>query len=325
MNHLIGSLAYRGVIRFRTSQGRLGRGLCSLCNRIRQRLIRHCDPVITMPVGGQLLKMHLSHQLPLYSASHPLYDRALPRISSHIADALGHARVIDVGANIGDTAAALLSDRRLRMLCVEGDDKYFPLLLQNTHRFGDRVYCVRSCCDEHSTATGRTPVRGGGTTRFVTSAPTASAVPVATLDTIVAECPQTFVPDLLKVDTDGFDFKVLRGADELIRTAKPAIYFEWQPEFLALQSEDARSIFPWLSDRGYESLLLYDNLGRSIAIQKTSDDAALQSALSRIIGRQIHYYDVLTVHRDAPAVIRDILRSELAAAGSASLSTPNGV
>jgi FkbM family methyltransferase len=318
----LGQCSYRGVVRWCNAHTPVGRWLHSTCNRLRYRLIGMGDPVVTMSVGGRPLRMHLSHQLPLYWAAHPLYDRALPRIARTIAGASGQVSIIDVGANVGDTAAALLADPRARVVSVEGDEKYFPLLLQNTSRAGARAICVQVCCDEADHANARLPVRGGGTTRFAAARTGASSTSTRTLDAIVRDAAPGFSPDLLKVDTDGFDFKVLRGAESLIRTARPAIFFEWQPEFLLMQQEDPFSIFPWLAERGYDELLLYDNVGQAVAIHRTADEAALRAALNRIDGKTIHYYDVLTVHRDTAGTLRELLCMERHAAARGVETSP---
>lgn len=46
-----------------------------------------------------------------------------------------------------------------------------------------------------------------------------------TLDSIVTI--YHFEPNLIKIDTDGFDFKVLRGAQRTLKEYAPVIFFEW--------------------------------------------------------------------------------------------------
>jgi FkbM family methyltransferase len=324
MQGWLGRLAYSGVLRCSGSRTVTGKWLHAICNKMRYRLIRHGDPVVTMPIDGRRLRMHLSHQLPLYWSMHPLYDRAVPRIARYVADAAGAVEILDVGANIGDTASALLTDPRARVVCVEADEKYFPLLLANTANAGDRVRCVFACCHDAEGNGAGGPVRSGGTTRFSAGVPHASTVQTRTLDAIIQNEAPGFSPDLLKIDTDGYDFKVLRGSENLLRSAKPAIFFEWQPEFLESQGDDPLSIFPWLAERGYGDLLLYDNLGHSVGILDTSDRSALKSALAHIDGRTVHYYDILAVHRDAHSYIRSLLPAEMAAASRPRLSCTTG-
>ena len=59
-----------------------------------------------------------------------------------------------------------------------------------------------------------------------------------------------FSPNFIKIDTDGFDFKVLRGANNTLKTYKPVIFFEWDKIHLQAQNEDFLSIFPTTPTNG---------------------------------------------------------------------------
>lgn len=310
MYALIGQAVYQLFLRLRTAPGRIAFRIRDFCNRVRYFLIRKSDPVIRMRCNGEPLYMHLSHQLPLYQAVHPLYDRALPRIAKKIADADGEVVMIDVGANIGDTAVSVLSTAAGRCLCVEGDDRYFPLLVRNTARFGSRVTNVYALCTSANSPESVTALRGGGTTRFTETKEESNSLPVLTLDEIVARHPRAARTNLLKIDTDGFDFKVLRGAQHLLASAKPTLFFELQPSFLEAQGENPMSIFPWLNGCGYDRVLLYDNAGNPAVSCRAIDQDLIVAALGRIDGKQIHYYDVLTIHNEAPQLVAAMFASE---------------
>lgn len=49
-------------------------------------------------------------------------------------------------------------------------------------------------------------------------------ISIKTLDDIILE--YHFVPNFIKIDTDGFDFKVLRSAESALISHKPTLYFE---------------------------------------------------------------------------------------------------
>jgi FkbM family methyltransferase len=72
----------------------------------------------------------------------------------------------------------------------------------------------------------------------------ASTVPVVTIDEI-ADGPIT----LIKVDVEGHEGAVIRGAAGTIAAHAPSIVFEYAPELL---SEAAQTPFGWLAERGYE-------------------------------------------------------------------------
>jgi hypothetical protein len=56
--------------------------------------------------------------------------------------------------------------------------------------------------------------------------------------------------DFVKVDTDGFDFEVLRGAERLLREQRPLLFFELAPYLL----DGALDELAWLQSLGYRQL-----------------------------------------------------------------------
>lgn len=299
----IGQAAYRLFLALHAAPGRAATWLRRFCNRVRYFLIRKSDPVVRMPASGEPLYMNLSHQLPLYQKVHPLYDRVLPRVAGRIAEEAGDVMLLDVGANIGDTAVAVLNAAAGRCLCVEGDAAYFPLLVRNTARYRDQVECLFALCTSGDSQGPVAAIRGGGTTRFAASQSGADSPPLLTVDDIVARHRHAERTNLFKIDTEGFDFKVLRGAEGLLHSARPMLFFELHPALLQEQGEDPLSIFPWLAARGYEDMILYDNAGNPALACRTTDAATITAALSRIDCDRIHYFDVLAVHHLAPPAL----------------------
>jgi hypothetical protein len=72
-------------------------------NRI-NKILSYSDPIITVTENKAKIKMRLSHKNIFYYARFPLYDRALPRICREIQKINNELVLIDIGANIGDTA-----------------------------------------------------------------------------------------------------------------------------------------------------------------------------------------------------------------------------
>ncbi|RAX52443.1 hypothetical protein CCY99_07275 [Helicobacter sp. 16-1353] len=102
----------------------------------------------------------------------------------------------------------------------------------------------------------------------------------------------------MKIDTDGFDFKVLRSARETLEMHKPCIYFEWDKFHLEAQNENVLSIFSFLGELGYEWAIIYDNFGNLLCTISTSDtqNLALLMKYTKISNCNIFYYDVLLFH-----------------------------
>ncbi len=121
-----------------------------------------------------------------------------------------------------------------------------------------------------------------------------------TLDSLVAK--HQFSPNFIKIDTDGFDFKVIRSATHTLQTHKSALFFEWDLFFLQAQNEDPTSIFTHLKSLGYTKLLIFDNFGNPLVVVDSDNTANLSLLLdyTRKSNKHIYYYDVLALHQDTP-------------------------
>ena len=75
----------------------------------------------------------------------------------------------------------------------------------------------------------------------------ASGTPSVTLDEFAKRERLTRV-DLIKIDTDGYELQVLRGARRMIAEHKPVIIFEWGQYVLRERGIDAADFFRFFED-----------------------------------------------------------------------------
>ena len=106
---------------------------------LRRKLTKLIDPLVKVKIGKYKILMNLSHELPYSLNVNPLYDRALPRICLELGKKNNNPKIIDVGANIGDTVALIMEKTNAEFLCIDGNEEFFPLLKQNTKRYGKNV------------------------------------------------------------------------------------------------------------------------------------------------------------------------------------------
>ncbi len=59
------------------------------------------------------------------------------------------------------------------------------------------------------------------------------------------------VPTLIKIDVDGFELHVLRGAQKMLRQHRPRLWLEIHPGFLNAQGSSAEAVITFLRENGY--------------------------------------------------------------------------
>jgi hypothetical protein len=133
-------------------------------------------------VGNVTLTADRDHRLDQYLARFPDYSRNLPRVAQVLLDSGREFEILDVGANIGDTAALLrAAGVTNRLHCVEGNASFFRLLEKNAAALGDVSLYQLWLGERDGTASG--PVEVGGTA----SLPGEGSVQITTLTKFASE------------------------------------------------------------------------------------------------------------------------------------------
>ncbi len=142
---------------------------------------------------------------------------------------------IDVGANVGPVtlALALRVGPTGRVLAIEPGPPYVARLRRNLQanlRLKDRVVILQSGISEaegsllwrpdplHPFNAGLSHVHG-------IAVPGEVRVPVTTLDAVVAQQRWDRV-DFIKIDVEGMELEVLRGAGDILKSRRPVVLFE---------------------------------------------------------------------------------------------------
>ena len=155
---------------------------------------------------------------------------------------------VDIGAQYGAVFAnALRNDPSLNVIAFEADAAKAEVLRQ-VHT-GVLIFNVaagetRGHADFHinSKASGfnsLVPSQGAHITR--------TQVRVVRLDDVIEDSD----PDLIKIDVEGAELGVLRGAQELISRTRPTIMFECVLRGTNGLGYSAQALWTWLDERGY--------------------------------------------------------------------------
>lgn len=165
------------------------------------------------------------------------------------------SHVVDVGANIGWTALCMASlakdgwvmafepDQVNHAACTKNiSGNSLPNIELFQVALGDTKGTVQLEVRTPSNLGGnRVAPKGGGGGAEVSSCP---------LDHMTAQFPDAHV-DLIKIDVEGYELKVLRGAIETLRRCKSVLFVELDDNNLRDQGDSAQMLVRFLEDLGY--------------------------------------------------------------------------
>jgi FkbM family methyltransferase len=206
-------------------------------------------------IGDHEIMLTGQHELPLHQLHHRLYDR-FP-ISLGLAQS--HGWIVDIGANVGDSAAAFVSGSPKQMLCIEPVTQFYSLLEKNAARLraaGTNIICLNTCVGPEGSA-GH--ISAGQTTASLST--NGASTSFMTLDSIAAtRLPRDATIGMIKCDVDGFDSTALMSGLGVITRDQPLIYFECEVR----EKETLvriRELCDRLASIGYDMFTLFDNFG----------------------------------------------------------------
>lgn len=253
-------------------------------------------------VQGVQLAMPWAHRLPDFARVSP-YGQNLVAFSQELGHACdGPLVVIDVGANIGDSAVQISAATDAVVVCVEADDQIVPYLRENTAG-SDNFIVVEAFLvptTEHQSSVR--PVRSPGMTKYASVEESAPQGPPLVSARMLREAiPQTENLRLVKSDTDGFDVALIPALAQAWSDKSPALFFEYDLYASRLEGNDPLAVWDALADLGYDEVGIWCNLGYPVGRSRVSRMRETSVALERHHNDAVPYWDVAVAHRDDAA------------------------
>ncbi len=178
--------------------------------------------------------------------------------------------ICEVGSNIGASILEILLVKpRARIFSFEPSDAFRAVLLENLRLAGFATqevlpYIVGSAPGQGFIYTDATSGSVQELPHYARSQPAR----VVSLDEILeGYAPVRFI----KIDTDGNDVEVLRGAAGILARDRPAVFFEFCP---SLMPADPVAELEWLQAAGYPQLVCFDHLGHTVGVTEDAGQAA---------------------------------------------------
>lgn len=310
----IATLIYKAIL---TAESKLIRFILL---KIRSMILKVYNPIINITFNGVNLDMPFSHTIFYFQKIYPNYDIHLHKIAKYIKEQQGYLNMIDVGANIGDTVV-FTNIHGANYLLIEGEKSYIKLIDNNliaNYKQIENITNGGGIYDKNSTTyiientflsddVGYYKINLDNGSGKLEHSDYKNTLPLNTLDIIVKK--HKFKANFIKIDTDGFDFKVIRSGINIIKDNLPVLYFEWDKFHLESQNENPISIFKLLNKLGYEDGAIFDNFGNLLCSIKTYDENNLKILIgyTEVSKKNIYYYDVLLFNKNSNLDIKDCI------------------
>jgi FkbM family methyltransferase len=224
-------------------------------------------------VQGVDLYMPWSHVLPDFARARSTYGQNLVEL----ADALdrggtGEFRLVDIGANIGDSALQVLNRVDGKALCIEGDEHWARYLRMNA---GDdpRVTIAQvMLAPADMDSTGLSVQRQFGSTAFVKDSESGESTPWISAGELRERNPEFADVRLIKSDTDGYDPVLVPEAARAWSQSRPVLFFEFDPVAARdVAGLEADRLWDDLAELGYSRLAVWDNTGDPVGQLDVAD------------------------------------------------------
>lgn len=273
--------------------------------------IRGVEASLTVQVGRYSIEIPSQSPLSSWYGNQAL---ELGRLTTLMKKKFSFLSVLDIGANVGDTACIIKTAEEVPILCIEGDEYIFGFLQKNVAQF-QNVTAHRLFLGEASREIRANFEKSGWNLTLKPSESSGHAVNVTKLDDFIFTEPgwQTF--KLVKIDAEGFDCAIIRGATNFLRAVQPVIQFEYNRESMDPINEPGLNTLLRLSDLGYSQVGIHDNYGRFLCSTSLSEKnfiKDLHDYADSVYGR-IPFYDITVFHHsdgDLAAEFHEVERQE---------------
>ena len=255
---------------------------------------------MAVSVGKFQISMPSNSLMPDLFSANPGYSSELGRLVATTSSKYPDLRVVDVGANYGDSVAIVKSLAQVPIICIEGDEKCLDLLQENVKQFTDVEIHNLFLGEKSETISAQVEKEGWNTTIVPSKNGTSTKLELTSLDDFICTIEDSSICKVLKIDTEGFDCRIIRGGLNFIKQVKPVIALEYNRDNMGRIGESGIETLDALRDIGYDTILFYDSQGRLVLSTSLTSKAVVNDLHQYANGRDgaIYYYDLCIFHRD---------------------------
>ena len=242
-------------------------------------------------IGKFVLSAPSNHILFRLQPVQPHRDLAVGILAGELQRKYPGQPLVDVGANIGDTAAIMATYSESPLVLIEPSEFYGRFLRNNVERLPNRT-TIHPVMISANTREQGVLMHTGGTARFEAVSGGENWIDCKRLADLTDER-----PCLIKIDTDGFDLPILEGSLDYLEQAKPCLFYENEVSDEKSREAANRAISS-LRKIGYHYFAVFDDSGLHL-VSTTEPDIlyGLNEYLHKVrtapAERDLYNYDVL--------------------------------
>lgn len=251
-----------------------------------------CNTVVKMPANNPLVNVYKNV---------PEFNFLIGKIAKIVANKYPELKVIDIGANVGDTTIIITHHINCDVIAIEGDDISFNYLKLNT-AINPRVVAYKQFLGDKNQTLQMEISKQGWNNTLLPSNNAKKNIILKTLDTFIEYQKISILNvKLIKLDTEGFDTIILRGATKVIIEQKPVIFLEYNNDNMAAISENGLATILNFVDLGYHDIYFFDPYGNLILKTNLNQKLIIEQLDNYIKPNKnssIVYYDICLIHKD---------------------------
>ena len=258
----------------------------------------------TIKCGAYEIEAPENHLIVNISQSQPYRDLCVGITAKYISRKYPDGTMIDVGANIGDTAALISTYAQNNLILVEANDYFYDILVRNIEKIPNEITLKKVLLSDGDPVSGSF-VHKSGTAFFQEESDNTMQVKTERLAD-VADDKTCYI----KIDTDGYDRKILLASLDWLTNIHPAVLFESYIHNIQ-ELESANELYSKLMQVGYKYFIVWDDPGFHL-LSTTSLDVLtdLNRYLFKVFQidarKSIYNYDILCLHDEDEDIYEDI-------------------
>jgi FkbM family methyltransferase len=251
-------------------------------------------------IRGIPVWMPRHHLLPYFTSGSSPYNLNLVDLAKRLIEREGDLVLLDVGANVGDSALSVVTEVPAHVVCVEADPGWVEYLRRNVGQRPDVTVEPFALMPPDFTG-GFEIQRHELGSSHLSPVPEGTGAAMISVDELRARNPRLEHVRLIKTDTDGYDVSLVPAMARTFAASQPIIFLEFDTvaTSLATPDLDPTSVWSELLAQGYEDAVLWSNAGHLMGPDKVENligrTAELTGAMS-----SLYFWDVAVAHRDDP-------------------------